>query len=183
MPAILLSSPPQVRACRSEGQSAPASTGGVLQTPPTQAWPLQEIPQPPQFRPSIAESTSQPSAALRLQSLNAPPQASVHLVPSQPAVELGPDGHTVPQVVPQLLTSLFSAQIAPHAWCVESQVKPHPSGLPPHVGVPKAGATQAVHELPQLPVLLFATQVLPQAWNPAMQTKPQAPCALHVAMA
>jgi hypothetical protein len=144
---------------------------------------LHESPHTPQFSPSFAESTSQPSAGLRLQSLNVPAQVSVHFVPSQPAVPFGPDGHAVPQVAPQLLTSVFSAQVLPHAWWVASHVKPHPRGLPPQVGVLNAGAAQAVHEEPQLAVLVFETHVLPQAWKPAMQTKPQVPCALHVATA
>jgi hypothetical protein len=111
----------------------------------------------------MAESTSHPSAGFRLQSLNVPPQVRVHFVPSHPAVEFGPDGQAVPQLAPQLLTSLFSAHVAPHAWCVASHEKPQPRGLPPQVAVAKAGGVHGVHDVPQVAVLVFATHVLPQA--------------------
>ena len=75
--------------------------------------------------------------------------------------------------MPHESTAVLDAQLAPHAWNPESQLKPQLE--PSQVAAPCAGTAQALHDVPQVITLVFETHVALHTCWPAPQSARQRP--------
>jgi hypothetical protein len=146
----------------------------------------QATPHAPQLFTSLDEFTSQPSAALWLQSAKLAAHVSPQ-VPLQVAVEFGPEAHAFPHA-PQLLTSEAVLISHPSAACPSQSAKPALHSAMAHAPAAQTGAAldrlHAFRHAPQLLASRFVSTSHPfagfasQSAKPALHAKVQAP-ALH----
>jgi hypothetical protein len=142
----------------------------------------QTVPQPPQLLADVRVLTSQPSAALPLQSA----KPSLHTTPHAPsphdAVALARVGHAAPQA-PQLLVDARVSTSQPSSARLLQSAKPA-SHATPHapraqVAAPLAGVAQSALHAPQCAVETRVSTSHPSSVRELQSAKPGAHATVH----
>jgi hypothetical protein len=144
------------------------------------------VPHAPQLEAVVRRSTSQPSAAIALQSPKPVEHATPQALAAQAGVLLARAGHALPHA-PQWLTLVASVTSQPLAAAPSQSSKPgaHANAHMPdaHVGAALARAGHATPQRPQFEAFASRSTSQPsaamplQSAKPSVQAKPHAPAA------